>query len=157
MIWNSRVEVWVAMEREVGGVMRIESAIAFVLMLGGVTFAADPPSATTTPTKPAKVATTKPAPKPLDLRVGDVRNYMMPNDFKEAIQAPDPEKNTVVVEGERVLLPLKSQQPVPNQLIAPFWALANPLQAWRVFVPDPNRAPPGPPEVVPPPIFRWGP
>lgn len=136
--------------------MRIEPAIAFVLMIGGVALGTEPPAAPATPVKAAKPAPA-PAQKPLDLRVGSVRNYMMPNEFKEAIQAPDADKNTVVVEGERILPPLKSQQPVPNGLFAPFWALGNPLQAWRVFVPDANRAPPGPPEVVPPPVFRWGP
>ena len=135
--------------------MRLESAIAF-LILGGAALAADPPIVIA-PEKPAKPAVAAPAPKPLDLRVGNVRNYMMPHELKAAINAPDAEKNTVVVEGERELPPLKSQQPVPNAIMAPFWAIANPLQAWRIFVPDPNRPPAGPPDVVPPPVFRWGP
>ena len=46
---------------------------------------------------------------------------------------------------------------VPNEIIAPFWALAHPLQAWKVFLPDPNAPALGKPDVVPPPIFRWGP
>ncbi len=134
--------------------MRIESAIAF-LLLGGAAFAADPPPA---PAKPApKETAAKPATPRLDLRVGNVRNYMMPNEFRQAVTMPDPEKNTVIVEGERELLPMKSQQAVPVGIVAPFWAIANPLQAWRVLVPDPRAAPPGPPEVVPPPPFRWGP
>jgi hypothetical protein len=131
--------------------MRFDSALVlavFMMLFGGVAQAADPPAA---PSKPAA------APKPLDLRVGNVRNYMMPNEFRGALTAPDAEKNTVIVEGERELLPMESLQPVPNSIIAPFWALAHPLQAWRAFVPDPNRPPPGKPDVVPPPIFRWGP
>lgn len=131
--------------------MRFESTLVlalFMMLFGGAAQAADPPAA---PSKPAT------APKPLDLRVGSVRNYMMPNEFRSALAAPDAEKNTVIVEGERELLPMKSQQPVPNGIIAPFWALAHPLQAWRAFVPDPNSPPPGKPDVVPPPIFRWGP
>lgn len=138
--------------------MRAASAMAF-LMFAGAAFAADPPPA------PQKPAVTKPDPKPaaaarkpaMDLRVGNVRNYMMPHEFQQAVNAPDPEKNTVIVEGERELLPMKSQQAVPAGIVAPFWAIANPLQAWRVLVPDPRAAPPGPPEVVPPPPFRWGP
>ena len=38
--------------------------------------------------------------KPLDLRIGDVRKYMMPNEFREALGAPDADKNTIVVEGD---------------------------------------------------------
>ena len=61
--------------------MRFESAIAFGLMLGGVTFAADHPRASPA----AKAVKTAPPPKPLDLRVGSVRNYMMPNELRAAL------------------------------------------------------------------------
>ena len=51
---------------------------------------------------PAKAASAPAVPKPkpalqqpLDLRIGDVRKYMMPNEFREAIGAPDADKNTV--------------------------------------------------------------
>ena len=50
---------------------------------------------------PAKAASAPAVPKPkpalqqpLDLRIGDVRKYMMPNEFREAIGAPDADKNT---------------------------------------------------------------
>jgi hypothetical protein len=110
----------------------------------------------------AKPVPAKPATKPLDLRVGDVRNYMMPREFAEVLGAPDADGNTVVVEGKRELLPMKSEQPVPGGIIAPFWALAHPLQSWRLFVPDPKLKLPEnedrePADKVPPPIFRWGP
>ena len=90
--------------------MRFESAIASAIVLMMLcarrrSRAADPPTA------PAKAAN---APKALDLRIGNVRNYMMPNEFRAALTAPDSEKDTVIVEGERVLLPMKSLQPVPN-------------------------------------------
>ena len=126
----------------------VKAAIVFMWVFGSAARAAEPPKA------PAKPAT---APRALDLRVGSIRKYMMPNEFGAALTAPDAEKNTVVVEAERELVPMKSLQPVPNSIIAPFWAIAHPLQAWKVFVPDPRRPPPGPPDVVPPPIFRWGP
>jgi hypothetical protein len=45
--------------------------------------------------------------------------------------------------------------------MAPFWAIVNPLQSWRIFVPDlanaPKDRPREPEEKIPPPIFRWGP
>jgi hypothetical protein len=108
------------------------------------------------PARPAVDATAPQARKPLDLRIGDIRKYMMPNEYREAINAPNADENTVVVEANRELLPVKSDQPVPNAIMAPFWAIAHPLQSWRIFVPDLKRPPPGPPDVVPP-IFRWGP
>jgi hypothetical protein len=114
------------------------------------------------PTKPvAPVIAMAAAPKqhaakPLDLRIRDVRNYMMPGEYREAISAPDSDQNTVVVEANR-MLPSKSDRPVPVAIAAPFWALAHPLQSWRILVPDLKAPPPGPPDVVPPPVFRWGP
>jgi hypothetical protein len=110
--------------------------------------------------KPVPIPAAKPA-KSLDLRVGDVRSYMMPDEYAQALGAPDADKNTVVVEAKRELLPMKSEQPVPGGIIAPFWALAHPLQSWRIFVPDVSHAPKDEPrepvDKVPPPIFRWGP
>ena len=56
---------------------------------------------------------------------------------------------------------MKSEQPVPGGIIAPFWAIAHPLRSWRIFVPDiahaPKDEPREPADKVPPPIFRWGP
>jgi len=132
--------------------MRFDSArilaIALVTLSAGAAQAADPPPA------PSKAAN---APKPLNLRIGNVRNYMMPNEFRSALTAPDAEKDTVIVEGERVLLPMKSLQPVAPGIVAPFWAVAHPTQAWRIFLPDPKAAPLGPPDVVPKAEQRLGP
>jgi hypothetical protein len=120
-------------------------------------------------TAPARVPDTTPAPvpsatpvrKPLDLRVGDVRKYMMPNEYRAVLGALDAEKNTVVVEGKRELLPVESEEPIPTWPLGPlWWGLKNPAQSWRIFLPDLNRAEEGPREPedkVPPPIFRWGP
>ena len=97
-------------------------------------------------------------PKRLDLRVGDIRKYMTPEEFQALLTPPD-EANTVVVTGT-VLLPMKSELDVPTGIMAPFWALANPHRAWRLFLPDPRiditKIPP-PESKIPPPIFRWGP
>ena len=116
------------------------------------------PDSTHTSIPPAK----PPPAKPLDLRIGDVRKYMMPEEFDAAIGAPDAERDTVVVEAHRALLPMKSEQPVPGGIIAPFWALAHPLQSWRILLPDLNmksvdEGPREPADRIPPPIFRWGP
>ncbi|HLA71068.1 MAG TPA: hypothetical protein VK624_06125 [Steroidobacteraceae bacterium] len=96
--------------------------------------------------------------KPLDLRVGDIRKYMMPDEFREALAAPDADKNTVVVEARRELLPVAYEKPIPDGPLMPlWWALKNPANSWRILLPDINRGPAGPPDVVPPPVFRRGP
>jgi hypothetical protein len=114
------------------------------------------PVSTAAPT----VANSKPATrKPLDLRIGDVRNYMMPDEFRGVLAAPDADANTVVVEGKRELLPVQYEKPIPvGPLIPLFWGLMHPTQSWRIFVPDINAPADGPTEdKVPPPVFRWGP
>lgn len=113
------------------------------------------------PAVPASAPVAKPAPaKPLNLSIGNVRSYMMPNEYRAVLGAPDADANTVVVEGKRELLPMKSEQAVPGGIIAPFWAIMNPLQSWRIFVPDLKRGeepPREPSDKVPPREFRWGP
>jgi hypothetical protein len=122
-----------------------------VLMLSAVAQAAEPPAAAT----PAAAA--RPT-RPLDLRIGDVRKYMTPEEFRANVMgAREEDSNTVVVTANAPLLPMKSEQPIPGGIMAPFWALANPTQAWRLLVPDLKRPPDEKPNPVPPPIFRWGP
>jgi hypothetical protein len=115
----------------------------------------------TEPPKPAPAATAaKPAvTKRLNLRIGDVRKYMTPKDYLAAINAPDADTNTVVVEGARDPgSRLQSELPVPGGLGSLWYAAKHPLQGWRIFTPDVNAPAMGPTwDKVPPPIFRWGP
>jgi len=130
-----------------------------------VATSSDPAPALPTASAPAPAITpvTDPAAKPvltkpLDLRVGDVRQYMMPSEYREALGAPDADKNTVVVEAKRELLPVEYEEPIPTWPLGPlWWALKNPTQSWRILLPDINAPEDGPPDPVPPPIFRWGP
>jgi hypothetical protein len=126
------------------------------IMASGVS-AADPPATPQAMAPAASPGIT--ARKPLDLRVGDIRKYMTPEEFR-ALSAPPDESNTVVVKADAPLLPMKSRMDVPGGLLAPFWALANPTQAWRLFLPDARvditKIPP-PENKIPPPVFRWGP
>ena len=119
------------------------------------TVAAPPAKAASAPAVPNP----KPAlQQPLDLRIGDVRKYMMPNEFREAIGAPDADKNTVIVEGRREVLPVQYEKPIPTGPLVPlFWGLMHPASSWRIFLPDINAPAQGKPDVVPPPVFRWGP
>ena len=137
--------------------------LGLTLMLGCAVEAAEPAPPARTPAPEPNVTTTAgdnpPVRKPLDLRIRDIRNYMMPNEYRALINAPDADKNTVVVEGKRVLLPMKFEQPVPAGFppATLWWALRNPTQSWRILVPDLNAPAAGPPNPVPPPVFRWGP
>jgi hypothetical protein len=109
------------------------------------------------PTRPANTAPQHNAATPLKLHVGDVRKYMMPNEFREAVDAPDADKTTVIVQGERQAAPLQSTQPLAQGLPAYISLFTHPTRAWRMFLPDPNGVPAGPPDVVPQREFRWGP
>jgi hypothetical protein len=111
--------------------------------------------------KPAPASVTAPVRterKPLDLRVGDVRKYMTPEEFRALLDSREFERNTIVVQAEAPLLPMKTELDVPGGLFAPFWALAHPTQAWRIFLPDArvNIKDIPPNEVKVPPPFAAG-
>ncbi len=129
------------------------------------TSAASPPAtASTTASGPEANQARKPASadarKPLDLRVRDVREYLTAEEYRALLNGADDDQNTVIVQANAPLLPMKSELDVPGGIIAPFWALANPHKAWRLFLPDPRidiRKIPPPETAIPPPVFRWGP
>src|SRR5436190_21958675 len=129
---------------------RLAGSIGVLLLLAAAVATAEPPKRHFMVQKaPGVAAPGTLSPEPLKLSIGDVRNYMMPGEFAAAVNAGDPDRNTVVVEGSRELAPLKSLKPVPEGIASPFWAVAHPTQAWRIFVPDPKAGPAGPPDVVP--------
>ena len=147
----------------------MKSAIAWglSLMLCAAAGAAEPAAA-----KPPGAEAPRPAPatstqqpnttsktRTLDLRIGDVRKYMMPNEYRSTMNMPDADKTTVIVQGERQVAPLQSELAQPVGLGAVYSLFRHPTSAWRLFVPDTSAyAPkPGPPDVVPPREFRWGP
>jgi hypothetical protein len=133
--------------------------IYFTPILTMAAVAADPSATPRVLSPPAAVAMPATLRKPLDLRIGDLRKYMTPEEFR-ALSVPPDESNTVVVNADAPLVPMKSELDVPGGLIAPFWALAHPTQAWRLFLPDARvditKIPP-PDNKIPPPVFRWGP
>ena len=135
-------------------------AIAVALLIGAAAQAAEPPPAAGgKDRKPASTATAPTIRAPLKLGIGDVRKYMMPNEYRAALNVPDADKTTVVVQGERAAAPLQSELPQPVGLGAVYSLFRHPTSAWRLFLPDTSTyAPkPGPPDVVPPREFRWGP
>jgi hypothetical protein len=143
----------------------MKTAIAWgvALMLSVVAQATEPPTPPSKPAPPARAAagaaqrSLPTAGTPLKLHVGDVRKYMMPNEFRAAVDAPDADKTTVIVQGERAAAPLQSTQPLAQGLPAYISLFTHPTKAWRMLLPDPNGVGTGPPDVVPKPEFRWGP
>jgi hypothetical protein len=81
---------------------------------------------------PPRNAPAKPA--PLDLSLGDFSRYFDATEL--ATPLPD-ELEEIVVRGRKPE-PLPEQRVIPQGLGAIFYAVANPLQAWRIFLPDPN-------------------
>jgi hypothetical protein len=131
--------------------------LGFALMVGGVVAAAEPASQAIPAPAAAESAATAPAPKPLDLRIGDVRKYMMPRDFQSAVKAPDAEANTVVVEGQREVVPMRMVEDVPLGLASLWYSAKDPKNAWRLLAPAITFKDGPTVDKVPPPIFRWGP
>ncbi|HLA73583.1 MAG TPA: hypothetical protein VK624_18905 [Steroidobacteraceae bacterium] len=135
--------------------------MSFTLLLCVAAEAADAPKRDPAQrvTLPKPAAERPQARPPLNLRIGDIRKYMTPNEYLAAINPPDEERTTVVVEGAREpSFRLESELPVPGGLGSLWYAARNPAQSWRIFLPDVNAPALGPTyDKVPPPIFRWGP
>ena len=126
----------------------------------GVVAAAEPPARQSNAAKPAArpaAQTPVPAAKPLDLRVGDVRKYMMPRDFQAVLRAPDADANTVIVEGQREVVPMRMVEDVPMGLASLWYSAKDPKNAWRLLAPTVTFKDGPTVDKVPPPIFRWGP
>ena len=140
--------------------MKLGLGWVLALVACGALGAAEPPARATTAGKPAASAaaqTTAPAAKPLDLRVGDVRKYMMPRDFQAVLRAPDSDTDTVVVEGQREVVPMRRVEDVPMGLGSLWYSVKDPKNAWRMLAPAVTFKDGPTVDKVPPPIFRWGP
>ncbi|HTU65863.1 MAG TPA: hypothetical protein VMF52_07935 [Steroidobacteraceae bacterium] len=122
------------------------------------TAAAGPaPRPTTAAAKPAPATPTTTASQPLDLRIGDIRKYMMPRDFQTALRTADADANTVVVEGQREVAPMRMVEDVPMGLGSLWYAAKDPKNAWRLLAPTVTFKDGPTWNKVPPPEFRWGP
>ncbi len=136
--------------------MRVPVGIAVTLLICSAAQAEPPARGAQSAPAQTPAPASRPARQPLKLGIGDVRKYMMPNEFRTAVSG-DSDKATIVVEGARPVAPLKSTQPLPQGLGAVYSVFRHPASAWRMFVPDPRGVPAGPPDVVPAREFRWGP
>lgn len=80
------------------------------------------------------------ASKRLDLRAPDITKIFSREEIDRVLsRTRDPNTiEEVEVERERNKAPPPRSPVVPGGLIAPFWALLNPTQGWRIFAPIPD-------------------
>ena len=78
-----------------------------------------------------------PPPKPLDLRAPDVSKLYTQRQLERLIAKMEADFiERIEVEGARIPPPEFTPRVWPA-IAAPFWALFNPTQAWRIFAPIP--------------------
>lgn len=71
----------------------------------------------------------------LDLSLGDVTRYFDATEL--AMPLPESVLEEIIVNGQRPE-PLPERRVIPQALGALIYAATNPLDAWRILVPDPN-------------------
>lgn len=76
-------------------------------------------------------------PAVLDLKLGDLRRYMDPVLLDTP---PDDVLEEFIVRGRKPE-PLPEHRALPRELGAIIYAFQNPLQAWRIVLPDPHQPP----------------
>jgi len=96
---------------------------------------------------PRSIVATSPAGKPLDLLLtreelrSIVRNYYEIGTGEILIGPIDEEE--VIVTAPAILAPMRDvSQDVWGGIAAPFWAIMNPKDGWRIFVPIPPKGRP---------------
>lgn len=96
-----------------------------------------------TPTATESATTTVPARKPLDLRAPNITHLYTSEQLNQILAASlRPDIEEVEVEEQRDRVP-NTPTPWPG-IAAPFWALLNPTQSWRIFAPLPPDQTGGP-------------
>ena len=119
-----------------------------VALFAGTVFALDEnPVGAAVAESSRSIVATSPAGKPLNLLLTQaelrsvVRNYEI--ETGEVLTAPIDDEE-VVVRAPGMLAPMRDvSQDVGGGIFAPFWAIMNPKQAWRIFVPIPPKGPQG--------------
>ena len=80
---------------------------------------------------------TQPPPKPLDLRAPDITRLYTHRQLERLIAKMESDFiEKIEVEGARIPAPEFTPRVWPG-IFAPFWALLNPTQAWRIVAPIP--------------------
>ena len=76
---------------------------------------------------------------PMDLHAPDVRKVFPIGELQKRL--PEPEEQQEVQEAATVQVSTDRDLPppaVPIGILAPFWAIRHPTQAWRIFLPVPE-------------------
>jgi hypothetical protein len=110
---------------------------------------ADPPGAAAArePEKPnlaETIAATSPAREPLNLLLTQSELRSLVREYEretgEVLTAPIDDDDEVLVTAPGVRAPMRDpSQDIWPAIAAPFWAIANPKHAWRIFVPIPPK------------------
>jgi len=124
------------LRRDRWGARHHSTAVSIVLG-ATITMLASAPVGAAESASPPVNPPASPAAKPLDLRVPDITEILTPEELQQLLaRLGTDEREVDEVKVERPSqLPLA--KPVWAGLMAPFWALANPSQAWRIFAPLP--------------------
>lgn len=86
----------------------------------------------TTGTQPAMAMN-----KRLDLRIPDITAVLTPEQIQSILHKTfDANLEEVEVQGQRTRI-IPNTPDIPAGILAPFWAVAHPTQAWRIFLPLP--------------------
>jgi hypothetical protein len=116
----------------------LRGAILAITLANSSPLFADTKAGTST-TATSVTPAARPAPdKKLNLKVPDVNRTMTPAERKVAISGePSDGSETVEVESQRAPGDTVAAPKPPGGLASVFWAFAHPIQAWRVFFPEP--------------------
>ncbi len=121
------------------------TAVSVTLFAGMASSLDENPVGTADTESTRSIVATSPAGKPLNLLLTQaelrsvVRNYEI--ETGEVLTAPIDDEE-VVVRAPGMLAPMRDvSQDVGGGILAPFWAIMNPKQAWRIFVPIPPKGP----------------
>lgn len=110
--------------------------VAVGALLSGPSLAAEQtPASTAATTVPAKPAT--PPRKPLDLRVPNITHLFTSEQLNKILAASFVREDIEEVEVEEERLRGPNTPTVWPGIAAPFWAMLNPAQSWRIFAPLP--------------------
>jgi hypothetical protein len=106
------------------------------LLFCNVTAAADPPSVA-----PAPVVARHPGGLNLLLTQSELRDWVQSYETKTGQDLTSPiEHEEVLVRAPGMIAPMRDvSQDAWGGIAAPFWAIANPKNAWRILVPIPPR------------------
>lgn len=75
--------------------------------------------------------------RPLDLRAPDITTILTPAQIQQILTKTfDSSIEEIEVQGDRTKV-IPNTPDIPAGIFAPFWALAHPTQAWRIFLPLP--------------------